>query len=469
MKTLEVLFTLILILSSISLTFRQRGVTTINLIMIATNYVLLIGTIMTIGANWRMIPAYFVLMLLTLQVFVKPKSTIISKKLRMKIIKTSGIVVATITMFTLPTLFPIMSFPEPTGKYTVGTQTFHLTDKNRKEFVVPNHQVNRELMIQVYYPAEKETGQPSPYFKDIDALTQQLATTQGFPNIATTHLGLTKTHSYQDATAIKSKEKFPLLLFAHGMSLYSRQNTFQLEELVSHGYIVVALNFTGDAATTIFPDGDRVDFTPIENTITFLNNRIHLWEQDASFVLDEVIKGDFDKNFRAIASLIDYDSIGMLGHSFGGATSAQMLVKDNRIKAAIDMDGGLYGDPMPKNGPKKPFMLMNAEASINFMKEAYNQQPGNRDELFAEAYLRNKTIEKPGVYTAIIPKTNHGSFTDLAAVSPIINESGADVNAIYKLINELSLGFFDKNLKGIQDNKLNKIQKAHPEINLTLH
>lgn len=79
MKTLEVLFTLILILSSISLTFRQRGVTTINLIMIAANYVLLIGTIMTIGANWRMIPAYFVLMLLTLQVFVKPKSTIVSK------------------------------------------------------------------------------------------------------------------------------------------------------------------------------------------------------------------------------------------------------------------------------------------------------------------------------------------------------------------------------------------------------
>ncbi|MGG2056953.1 carboxylic ester hydrolase [Lysinibacillus pakistanensis] len=469
MKTLEILFTIILLLSSISLTFRQRGVTRINLFVIAANYSLLFGTIMTIGANWRMIPAYIVLLLLTLQVFVKPKSTMVSKKLSMKIFKILGIVVATFAMFTLPKLFPIMSFPEPTGEYTVGTQTFHLIDKNRKEFVVPNHQVNRELMIQVYYPAEKGTGQPSPYFEHIDALTEQLAATQGFPYIATTHLGLTKTHSYQDATPIKSKEKFPLLLFAHGMSLYSSQNTFQLEELVSHGYIVVALNFTGDAATTIFPDGDRVDFTPIENTITFLNNRIKLWEQDASFVLDEVIKADFDKNFHPIASLIDFDNIGMLGHSFGGATSTQMLVKDSRIKAAIDMDGGLYGDSMPAHGPAKPFMLMNAEASINFMKEAYSQQPGNRDELFVESYLRNKTIEKPGVYTAIIPKTNHGSFTDLAAVSPIINESGADVNAIYKLINELSLGFFDKNLKGIHENKLNEIQKAHPEINLTLH
>lgn len=93
---------------------------------------------------------------------------------------------------------------------------------------------------------------------------------------------MTNTHSYKDATPLMAQEKFPLLLFAHGMSLYSRQNTFQLEELASHGYVVVALNFTGDAATTVFPDGDRVDFTPIENTITFLNSRIKLWEQDAS-------------------------------------------------------------------------------------------------------------------------------------------------------------------------------------------
>ncbi|KOS63160.1 carboxylic ester hydrolase [Lysinibacillus agricola] len=469
MKTLEVIFTIVLILSSISLTFRQRGITKINIFMLVVNYILLLATIISIGANWRMIPAYIVSLLLTLQVFVKPKSTIVSKKLSIKILKLVGIAVAAFGMFTLPKLFPIISFPAPTGEYSVGTQAFHLLDKSRKEFVVPNHQVNRELMIQVYYPAEKGTGQPSPYFEQIEALTQQLAATQGFPYIATTHLGLTENHSYQDAKPIKSNEKFPLLLFAHGMSLYSRQNTFQLEELASHGYVVVALNFTGDAATTVFPDGDRVDFTPIENTITFLNDRIKLWEQDASFVLDEVIKGDFDKNFKTIAALIDYDSIGMLGHSFGGATSTQMLVKDGRIKAAIDMDGGLYGDPMPANGPEKPFMLLNAEASINFMKEAYSQQPGNRDELFAESYLRNKTIEKPGVYTAIIPKTNHGSYTDLAAVSPIINESGADVNAIFKLINELSLGFFNKNLKGINDNKLEEIQKEHPEINLTLH
>lgn len=59
MKTLEVLFTIILLLSSISLTFRQRGVTRINLFVIAANYSLLFGTITTIGANWRNDPCLY--------------------------------------------------------------------------------------------------------------------------------------------------------------------------------------------------------------------------------------------------------------------------------------------------------------------------------------------------------------------------------------------------------------------------
>ncbi|WP_315743561.1 alpha/beta hydrolase family protein [Paenibacillus suaedae] len=466
-RNVEIIFVAILIVSSILLLFKQRGVTKYNVIILSVIHIALFATILAIGANWRLIPAYIVTVLLTLQVFIKPRNTNVSKKRGVRILKGAGIVAAAAAMIALPTIFPLLTFPKPTGEYTVGTQAFHLVDQNRKEFVVPNSQVYRELMVQVYYPAEKGSGSPAPYNKNIDALTKQISATQGFPYIATTHLGLTETHSFTDATPLQATKKFPLLLFAHGMSLYSQQNTFQLEELASHGYVIVALNFTGDAATTVFPDGDRVDFTPIENTITFLNNRIKLWEQDAAFVLDEVTKADFDDKFKPIAKLIDYDHIGMLGHSFGGATSAQMLVKDDRIKAAIDMDGGLYGDPMPKDGPGKPLMLMNAEASIKLMKEANSREPGNRDELFVEAYLRNKTIEKPGVYTAIIPKTSHGSFTDLAAVSPIINEPGADVPAIFQLINEMSLSFFDKNLKGITDNKMNEIKQKYPEINLT--
>ena len=147
-----------------------------------------------------------------------------------------------------------------------------------------------------------------------------------------------------------------------------------------------------------------------------------------------------------------------------------MLVKDTRIKAAIDMDGGLYGDPMPKDGPQKPFMLMNAEATIHYMKEAKNQKTnGIQNELLEISYLRNKNIEKPGVYTVVIPKANHTSFTDLAAFSPIINEPDEDVAANYTLINKLVTSFFDQNLKGINKNHLEEIKKQYPELYLIKH
>ncbi|SME33407.1 hypothetical protein BACERE00193_04626 [Bacillus paranthracis] len=213
---LEIIFVAVLLLSSITLIFIERGLTKKNVAILLINYAFLFATIIVIGANWRMIPAYFLLFVLTLQVFLKPKTTAVSKKLVMKVLKGLGIIVTAIAMFTLPLLFPIITLPEPTGKYAVGTKAFHLIDKNRKETTVPNNHRNRELMIQVYYPAEKGSGNPSTYFENINELAEQLAVTNGAPYIVTTHLGLTKTHSYQDAKPLQAKEKFPSFYSAMG-------------------------------------------------------------------------------------------------------------------------------------------------------------------------------------------------------------------------------------------------------------
>ncbi|MEH7649104.1 carboxylic ester hydrolase, partial [Bacillus toyonensis] len=178
---LEIIFVAVLLLSSITPIFIERGLTKKNIVILLINYVFLFAIIIVIGANWRMIPAYFLLFVLTLQVFLKPKTTAVSKKLVMKVLKGLGIIVTTIAMFTLPLLFPIITLPEPTGKYTVGTKAFHLIDTNRKETTVPNNHENRELMIQVYYPAEKGSGKPSAYFENINELAEQLAVTNSAP------------------------------------------------------------------------------------------------------------------------------------------------------------------------------------------------------------------------------------------------------------------------------------------------
>ncbi|MFC6929428.1 hypothetical protein ACFQHO_03055 [Actinomadura yumaensis] len=47
----------------------------------------------------------------------------------------------------------------------------------------------------------------------------------------------------------------------------------------------------------------------------------------------------------------------MFGHSFGGATAAQAMARDRRIRAGIDLDGSVDG-PVQYTGLGRPFMLM---------------------------------------------------------------------------------------------------------------
>jgi hypothetical protein len=43
------------------------------------------------------------------------------------------------------------------------------------------------------------------------------------------------------------------------------------------------------------------------------------------------------------AGRLDLGSVGLFGHSFGGATAAQACHEDARCKAGIDMDGNPFG------------------------------------------------------------------------------------------------------------------------------
>ncbi len=50
----------------------------------------------------------------------------------------------------------VFIFPKPTGQYTVGTKLFELTDTAHND---PETHKPRELVVQVWYPAEKRAGQ----------------------------------------------------------------------------------------------------------------------------------------------------------------------------------------------------------------------------------------------------------------------------------------------------------------------
>jgi hypothetical protein len=62
-----------------------------------------------------------------------------------------------------PILFPVPRLPTPTGPYKVGTSTFYWVDNSRDETYAPQAGGKRQIMVQVWYPADpKEDAQPGP-------------------------------------------------------------------------------------------------------------------------------------------------------------------------------------------------------------------------------------------------------------------------------------------------------------------
>ena len=70
---------------------------------------------------------------------------------------------------------------------------------------------------------------------------------------------------------------------------------------------------------------------------------VRIWADDASFMLNKLERlNENDSHF--LSGKLNLDKIGALGMSFGVAATAQHIIQDERVKARINMDGGIQGD-----------------------------------------------------------------------------------------------------------------------------
>ena len=110
---------------------------------------------------------------------------------------------------------PIFSLPEPSGPYGVGTFEYSITDDSRKERYSPTR--NRELYVEVWYPAEKSALGDFPVRTLFQELYEGDYTRQ---SLLFGYLRHIPTHSHVHApVAAPDDGPFPVLLFNHALEL----------------------------------------------------------------------------------------------------------------------------------------------------------------------------------------------------------------------------------------------------------
>ncbi|WFA04632.1 dienelactone hydrolase family protein [Bacillus sp. HSf4] len=475
MRILEILLTL----SAFLLFFQQKMPKKWAFPPAVASIGLLAGQLVFEGYRWQMVFVYLIALFLSLTVFF-------GKKLRMSMWKPlryglSFLMFALLLLSVfLAVYLPVFHLPKPDGAYAVGTKTFHLVDQNRDEVLTKDPDDKRELMIQVWYPAQQQNGEKlQPLFPEdrfFDQYIGNFAEQLHVPAFALDYWRYIRTNSYENAEISSSENRYPVVVISHGFGTSRLLHASQAENLASHGFIAVAIDHTYSTMATAFPDGRVTGLTTEQymNGVSENSAKLgNIWTQDAEFVIDQLK----NLNGRSFKGKIDLDNIGMMGHSFGGATAFNTAYSNQNIKAGINMDGSLYniGD---KQAISKPFLFMESSSFITIRNKALS---GNISEeeiknsgLTKEAF-HNMIEERKKEYSIIdnasmvyIKGTEHYNFTDFQLFSKVLKWIGMtgeiDGGRGADIVNQYVLDFFNKHLKGVGGDLLKKPNPSYPEV-----
>ncbi len=344
-------------------------------------------------------------------------------------------------------IFTGYSGRELTGPYKVAQCTAILTDESRME-TFENDGSFREVPMHFYYP------------ENINELP---------------------------------KDSLPLVIFSHGAFGYYQSNASTYMELASNGYVVVSLDHPYHSFFTKDTSGKMITVNPefFQNALTIGNSEteevsesdvyeitskwMELREADMNFVIDELEKaggfkyggsaGETQKNLPSnwyfyskykdtILSVLDginYDKIGLIGHSLGGATAVTVGRRED-VSAVIDLDGSMLGE---ETGVKDGMAELNEEPYetpiLSVISEIHHE-----DEVWAKEtgylYSNNYVLEHASDgYETYFKNTGHMNFTDLPLFSPVLaanlGTGSVDAGECIDQVNAIVLRFFDCYLK----------------------
>ncbi|MCJ7570368.1 MAG: hypothetical protein MUO82_00600 [Candidatus Thermoplasmatota archaeon] len=199
--------------------------------------------------------------------------------------------------------------PGLTGPYNIGIQKFHLIDENRlEEFTEDDPNDFRELMVQLWYPIDKDTtGEKIEY---MDLITfEWLMGRSPIPliTIPKTADKFVQPHGIINAEIASYPNQFPVIIFSPGYDGDYEIYTSLIEDLVSNGFIVVSINHPYISGITVFPDGRTIKATNVQNIS--LPSLI----ADAKFVLDFIT--ELNNTDQFFLGRLDLSKVGMYGHS----------------------------------------------------------------------------------------------------------------------------------------------------------
>lgn len=414
----------------------RRGIVTGSLV------VLLVVQWQVEGYRWPLFPLYLATLALAVGDFITiERSLTWTRRLGRALFGLLGLGF----VFALPLLFPVPSLPVPSGPLAIGTTIVELQHAELVETYGSGGGLRR-IKTQVWYPGlPREDARPITWEPDIDVVAPALARRVGVPPFLFNSARHTRTHSYPDAPV--DEGGFPLVVFSHGWEGFRVIALPQIENLVSQGYVVVAIDHTYGAVATVL-DGEAVHLDPDalgaedadeEARMEATSALVATFAADILLVLDEVEAGA-EGAYAELAGAIDESVVGLWGHGLGGGAALQACLTDERCDAVAGLDpwAEALPDPILATTATKPMLFMRSDP----MRGTTN------DAVLQGVVARSETV----TYIVDVFGADPSDFVATPLFSPVASNLGLrgpiDAARVQIINRRFVTGFFDRFLLG---------------------
>lgn len=373
--------------------------------------------------RWQLYPTYFVAIIVILMGLFQRELRKTGRTFLYILIGSSAL---------LAWLFPIIKLPSTSGPYQVGTVAALVET------------AERDLMMQVWYPAIIDEEPIAPYVPSLPIITPALGKASHLPSFVVSHINLIKPRAHVAPTIASHTSPFPIILFSHGYGGIRVQNTLQIEELASQGYIVAATDHHPAAMAAVFPDRDPI---LLDNTIIAWDTPdeandaqlvVQQWVADLSILLDQLAKWNNTPS-SGFSGRINTKKVGVIGHSTGGGAAYEFCYQDNRCAAAAGLDPWVIPTTNPpiENGLTQPILAISTENAL-----------GQKNQQRLERLFNNN---QNTAWWLTIANSTHYDYTDFPHLSPITRWMGMSSRVkpmeLTQTINDYTRSFFNHHLQ----------------------
>lgn len=298
------------------------------------------------------------------------------------------------------------------------------------------------------------------------ALPLVLARQAKLPAFAYGHLAQIVTNAVVDAPVADGQESYPVLVFLEGLTGFRQHNTFQVQELVSQGYVVAALDQPYAAGGVVFPDGRVVqgwdgdawaplwhqsvnptDDPPVLNGTSLPRGIMPYLAEDAGFALDRLTALNADDEEGALTGRLDLGRVGLVGVSLGAIVGAEACRAEARFAACLLMEAPMPADVV-EHGLQQPTMWITTDPATMHRERWPDAEVRLHLDTMRAVF---ESLPAPATFVQV-----HGMFhlnlTDFPRLfSPLTSRLGLtgpiDGRSAHAIINAYTVAFFDRRLR----------------------